>query len=214
MHLFITSIPEFFRAVWAYVVALFFFYRKEAAPDIEAAIVPLDAIRSSEPVNGKHDAVFFFDANDQPEPHTVVELGTDGFVPSHGQPQATECTDRDTDHTESVCSDTSGRPSRASAVDPVKSRIVDSTFNKVQDKTFSNCSSSLVIFSDLYLFPCIVDVVKSVVVTHNTVIVVPYSAKIEYFEIPEDGAQTAPKRARTTNREFKFGMLFFSSCSF
>lgn len=60
------------------------------------------------------------------------------------------------------------------------------------------------------MFPFVVDVVKSVVVTHNTVVVVPYSAKIEYFEVPEDGAQTAaPKRARTANREFKFGVLFF-----
>lgn len=84
--------------------------------------------------------LFYVYANDQLEPHTVVELGIDGLVPSHGQPQVTECTDRDTEHTESVCSDTSGRPSRASAVDPVKSRIVDSTFNKVQDKTFSNFS--------------------------------------------------------------------------
>ena len=58
MHSFIASIPEFFRAVWAYVVALFFFYRKDAAPDIEAGIV-LDVIQPSEPVNGKHDAVYF-----------------------------------------------------------------------------------------------------------------------------------------------------------
>jgi len=71
MHSFIVSILEFFRAVWAYVVALFFFYRKDAAPDIEAGIVPLDVIQPSEPVNGKHDTVcFIFDANDQPEPHT------------------------------------------------------------------------------------------------------------------------------------------------
>jgi hypothetical protein len=60
MHSFIASIPEFFRAVWAYVVALFFFYRKDAAPDIEAGIVPLEVIQPSEPVNGEHDTVFYF----------------------------------------------------------------------------------------------------------------------------------------------------------
>ena len=58
MHSFIALIPEFFRSVWAYVVALFFFYRKDAAPDIEAGIVPLDVIQPSEPVNGKHNIVF------------------------------------------------------------------------------------------------------------------------------------------------------------
>jgi len=58
MHSFIALIPEFFRSVWAYIVALFFFYRKDAAPDIEAGIVPLEVIQSSESANGKRDAVF------------------------------------------------------------------------------------------------------------------------------------------------------------
>jgi len=79
---------------------------------------------------------FIFDTHDRPEPCTVVD--DDGLAPAHGQSQAIECTEKDSDHTESVCSDNNSRPSRASAVDPVKSRIVDSTFNKVQDKTFSN----------------------------------------------------------------------------
>lgn len=60
MHSLIASIPEFFRAVWAYVVLLFFFYRKDAAPDIEAGIVPLDVIQPSEPVHGKHDALYMY----------------------------------------------------------------------------------------------------------------------------------------------------------
>lgn len=76
------------------------------------------------------------------DPNHTVE-GTDSLAPSHGQSRANVCTDRDSDHTESVCSDNTGRPSRASAVDPVKSRIVDSTFNKVQDKTFSKCAYPL-----------------------------------------------------------------------
>ncbi|KIM44331.1 hypothetical protein M413DRAFT_25752 [Hebeloma cylindrosporum] len=185
MHSFIASIPEFFRAVWAYVVGLFLFYRKDASPDIEAGIVPLDVIQPSESV-------------------TVVEPGTDGLVSSPGRPPASDCTESHCDHTESACSDNTGRASRASAVDPVKSRIVDSTFNKVQDKTFS---TALILLSAH-------NVVKSVVVTHNAVIVVPYSATIEYFDVSKDSAQTVPKRERTkraANRDFKFDAVPGSS---
>jgi len=51
----ITSILECFRVVWAYIVALFFFYRKDSASDIEASIVATDLNQPPEPVNGKHD---------------------------------------------------------------------------------------------------------------------------------------------------------------
>jgi hypothetical protein len=64
MHALITSIPGFFRAVWAYIVALFFLYRKDSAPDIEAGIVPTDLDQPSEPVNGKHDFFTPFDIDD------------------------------------------------------------------------------------------------------------------------------------------------------
>ncbi|KJA16617.1 hypothetical protein HYPSUDRAFT_206907 [Hypholoma sublateritium FD-334 SS-4] len=130
------SIVKFFYFLWATFVGLLTFKEKAADPsqDIESGITVAAARRKL-------------------ETEQVLDIGRDNILPllpTNGL-VGTICYDHP-----------SRRPSRrASAVDPVKSRIVDLTLKQVQDRT--------------------TDVLKAVILL-PPVIAIPCSARIEYYD--------------------------------
>ncbi|KAF8953688.1 hypothetical protein BDZ97DRAFT_591109 [Flammula alnicola] len=158
---FFTSIPQFFHLLWASIVALFIFQEKEdqLPGDIEAAIP------TSNVVGGLEKETVTEPTKDVQSDTRFLVPPTAGFV------------EIDLKNNRNINYDhPSRRPSRRiSAVDPVKSRIVDAALKQVQDKT--------------------INVIKTVVLTPCTVIAIPCSAKIEYYD------------PRTENRGVQFGLM-------